>query len=396
MIDYLRSHLRVKLFLSYLAVILIGAGALLATTRFTAAPAFNRHVGMMDEFAPNNNMGNMMNGTGRQEGKPANEAELEERRDFQGRLLEEFQRSFREALSWSGLAAGLAALTVSFFLSQGIITPIRAMTTASQRLAKGKYDEEILIHRQDELGQLAASFNTMAGKLEQAEEMRRQLIGDVAHELRTPLTAIKGTMEALEDGILPAAPETYQEVQREAERLSRLVDDLQELSRVEAQAYEFSLAPIALNAPLQTIEKRFRPQFTEKGVKFEIMLPDPLPTITADEGRLIQIFTNLLNNALYYTPAGGQVNLRVENRPGNLLISVEDTGIGVPPGELEHIFTRFYRVDKSRSRHAGGSGIGLTLTKHLVEAHGGKIWVESKGKNQGSAFKFTLATEQDG
>lgn len=389
MIRYLRTHLGVKLFLSYFVVLFLGFLVLVVTMNYTSVAAFDRQIGTMAEFS-GNGAGAGAQGTGRQEGKPQSDAELETRHEFRGRLLEEFQKAFRSSLGISVVAAGIAALLVSFLLSRGITTPIFAMTEASQRLAEGKYDERVAIHTENELGQLAQSFNIMADKLERVEEMRRQLIGDVAHELRTPLTAIKGTMEALEDGVLPASADTYRDVQREAERLSRLVDDLQELSRVEAKAYKLSLVPVPFGTPLQTVEKRFMPLFAAKNVRFELVLPDELPTVSVDEGRLIQIFTNLLNNALYYTPEKGKVVLRVERKVDQLLVSIEDTGIGIPPDELKHVFTRFYRIDKSRSRHAGGSGIGLTITKHLVEAHGGTIWVESEGKDRGSSFKFTL------
>lgn len=397
MIRYLRTHLGVKLFLSYFVVLFLGFLVLVVTMNYTSLAAFDRQIGTMAEFSGNGvGAGAGAQGAGRQEGKPQSETELEARHDFRSRLLDEFQKAFRGSLGISIVAAGIAALLVSFLLSRGITTPIFAMTEASRRLAEGKYDERVEINNENELGQLAHSFNILAGKLERVEEMRRQLIGDVAHELRTPLTAIKGTMEALEDGVLPATADTYQDVQREADRLSRLVDDLQELSRVEAKAYELSLMPVSLGTPLQTIEKRFHPLFAAKHVDFKLVHPDALPIVSVDEGRLIQVFTNLLNNALYYTPEEGKVTLRVETKLDHLLISIKDTGIGIPPDELKQVFTRFYRIDKSRSRHAGGSGIGLTITKHLVEAHGGKIWVESEGKGQGSSFKFTLPLQKTG
>lgn len=394
MIRYTRTHLSARLFLSYFVVLFLGFLVLAVTMHHTSLAAFDRHIGEMAEFSNNGgNNGASNQGMGRQEGKPQGEEELEARREFRNRLLDEFQKAFWESLIFSVIGASIAALLASFLLSRGITTPILAMTAASQRLAEGKYDEDIENQRQDELGQLASSFNTMANKLEQVEEMRRQLIGDVAHELRTPLTAIKGTMEALEDEILPATAETYQDVLREADRLNHLVNDLQELSRVEAKAYRLALAPVALTDVFATIERRFRPQFEQEGIDFKVNTAQNLPSILADEGRLLQILTNLLNNAKIYTPKGGMVSLHVEERQNELLVSVADTGIGIPANELKHIFTRFYRVDKSRSRHAGGSGIGLTLAKYLVEAHGGRIWVESDGKNQGSVFKFTLPIE---
>ncbi|HEX7620482.1 MAG TPA: ATP-binding protein, partial [Anaerolineales bacterium] len=243
----------------------------------------------------------------------------------------------------------------------------------------------------DELGQLANSFNQMAEKLEQVEAMRRQLIGDVSHELRTPLTAIKGSMEGLMDGVLPGTVGTYQQIHQEAGRLARLVDDLQELSRVEAGAYPLDVRPVALSTLAQSTLKRFAAQALAKRVELRSDLPADLPIVLADQDRITQVLTNLVGNALQYTPEGGQVTIQSRRRQDEIHISVVDTGIGIPAEHLPHLFTRFYRVDKSRSRQAGGgSGIGLTIARHLVEAHGGRIWAESGGEGQGSTFSFTL------
>ena len=387
MIKYFRKHLGAKLFLSYFAVILIGAIALGATTELTAQSAFDKHLGGMEEFSPDGN------GMGMQSGKGNNEQAGEQRGEFRNQLYIQFKNSFQEALGWSALAAGIAALAVSLYLSRRVIIPVRAMTSASQRISDGHYGERVQEQSQDELGQLAHSFNQMAAKLEEVEEMRRQLIGDVAHELRTPLTTIKGSVEALEDGIMPASPETYQLILHEAERLNHLVDDLQELSRVEAGAYELNLGSLQLSSLAETIQKRFGYQFAEKGISFKSHIPSNLPSLQADERRIIQVLTNLLSNALSYTPKGGEVKLSASLVNDTVEITVKDNGTGISAEHLENIFTRFYRVDKSRARHAGGSGIGLTITKHLVEAHGGEIWAKSDGEGKGSSFTFTLPVD---
>jgi histidine kinase len=221
--------------------------------------------------------------------------------------------------------------------------------------------------------------------------MRRQLIGDVSHELRTPLTAIKGSMEGLMDGVLPANDETYQQIHQEADRLNRLVDDLQELSRVEAGAYELDLQPTQMAPLVETIAKRLRQQFESKRVKLNLSLPADLPPVLADEHRILQVLTNLTGNALQYTPEGGTVTISGTQEAKMVEITVRDTGVGIAPEHLSHLFDRFYRVDKSRSRAAGGgSGIGLTISRFLVEAHRGEISVKSDGVGKGSAFSFTL------
>lgn len=231
----------------------------------------------------------------------------------------------------------------------------------------------------------------MAEQLEQAEAMRRQLIGDVTHELRTPLTSIKGCMEGLVDGVLPPTPETFQQIHREADRLSRLVDDLQELSRAEAKAYSLDVRSVAVTNLVQTTVKRLSPQAMNKRIGLRSNLPAGLPPVLADEDRITQVLVNLAANAIQYTPEGGEVTIFAERHQDEIHISVKDTGIGIPPEHIANIFTRFYRVDKSRSRSAGsGSGVGLTIARHLVEAHGGRLWVESAGEGQGSTFTFSL------
>jgi histidine kinase len=264
------------------------------------------------------------------------------------------------------------------------------MTAASQRIAEGHYEERVQIRGADELGQLAGRFNQMAEKLEQVESMRRRLIGDVTHELRTPLTAIKGSAEGLLDGILPATDETYGQIHAEAERLSRLVDDLQELSRVEAHAYQLDFRDVDASALIRTVVKRMQFQFDERRIALTTNLPAQPLYIHVDEDRIVQVLTNLVGNSLNYTPADGQVTISVESSGKEARFSIRDTGVGIPPEHLPHIFDRFYRVDKSRSRAHGGSGIGLTIARHLVEAHGGKIWVESEGEGKGSTFVFTV------
>ena len=380
-----RKYLGAKLFLSYLLVIIAGGIALALTTKITVPTAFQRHLGMMEGTGEGGMMG-MMNGTG-ENGTGLRRGQGS---GFASDLYTNFQQSFSEALTWAALAAGAVALLLSVYLSQRVVQPVRAMMSASQRIAGGDYNERVQENGSYELGQLAHSFNQMASQLQQTEDMRRQLIGDVAHELRTPLTSIKGSMEGLIDGVIPASPETYQQIHQEAERLNRLVSDLQELSRVEAGAYELDLHPVEFGSLVKTVVKRLGRQFEDKNINLTLDVPDELPKIMADPDRIIQVLTNLLSNSLRYTHEKGDVTLGAYNEGTLLRIFVKDTGVGIPAEHLPHVFTRFYRVDKSRSRQAGGSGIGLTIAKFLIEAHGGEIWVESPGKDQGSTFIFTL------
>ena len=378
MIEYIRSRLSAKLLASYLIIILLVAIMLVSATQLTLPGAFDRHLGGM-----NPQMMDLQN--------PNHPLPPQRRPDVMLELYNNFRASFNDALTYALLASGLAALLVSLFFSRSVVAPLRAMMKASQRIAEGHYDERVRVTGTDELAQLGSRFNRMTERLEQTETMRRQLLGDVSHELRTPLTAIGGYMEGLIDGVLPATPETYEQVRHEALRLGRLVDDLQELSRVEARSFQLDLRPLALSVPLATIAKRLARTLEEKRINLTLNLPADLPPVLADEDRLTQVLTNLIGNALAYTPPDGEVTVSAQRRGNQVQVAVKDNGIGIPPEHLPHIFDRFYRVDKSRSRGAGGgSGIGLTIARHLVEAHSGRIQAESAGENKGSIFTFTL------
>jgi signal transduction histidine kinase len=373
MTGYFRSHLGAKLLLSYLAIILVGVLVLFLASQILLPASFNRHMAGMGVM-----QGMMGPGQGLGQGRMT-------------QLYQDFRASFNEALFYAAIAATIVAIILSLYLSRNVVAPVQAMSQASGRIANGHYEERVQVGGEDELAQLARQFNQMAEKLDQVETMRRQLIGDVSHELRTPLTAIKGSMEGLMDGILPANEETYQQIHSETDRLNRLVDDLQELSRVEARAYELDLRPLDVSSLVQTVTRRLGPRFESRQISLDTILAPDLPRVLADEGRVIQVLTNLVGNALQYTPENGRGQITVKQADRFVQFSIQDSGIGIPPEHLQHIFDRFYRVDKSRSRTSGGgSGIGLTIARALVEAHGGRLWAESDGEGQGSRFSFTL------
>ncbi len=365
------SRLGWKLMASYFIVIVMGVITLAIVAEMVVPATFNRHVMEMEEIMGANT-------------DPARMSQLE------ADLYANYQSAFSEALSLAAVIAVTSAFLVSFLVSRRVVTPIRKLMHASQHIAAGYYDERVTVMSDDELGQLAQSFNRMAETLHQTEQLRRELIGNVTHELRTPLTSIKGYMEGLLDGVLPATPDTFQQVYHEADRLQRLVNDLQELSRVEADAFTLHQKFVAAGTVIQRIADRLHPQFEAKGVTLTLQVPENLPSVWADEDRISQVLVNLMGNALQYTPSGGKVTVSAAQQSDELHISIADTGIGIPPEHLPHLFTRFYRVDKSRSRAGGGSGIGLTIARHLVEAHGGKIQVHSDGTGKGSTFSFSL------
>jgi histidine kinase len=372
MTQYFRHHLGAKLLLSYISIIVVGVFVLLISSQAILPATFNHHMSGMGMMMRNGMMG-------------------EANSNAMSQLYVDYRASFNEALLYAALAAMVVAVVLSLYLSRSVIAPVRAMSLATQRMTEGRYDERVQVSGQDELSQLAMHFNQMAEKLGEVESMRRRLIGDVSHELRTPLTAIKGSMEGLIDGVLPATNETFQQIHAEADRLNRLVDDLQELSRVEARAYKLDLHALDISSLMQTVTKRVTHQAALKHISIQVELAASLLPILADEDRTIQVLTNLISNALQYTPENGKILISAKRFNQEVEFSVHDTGIGIPGEHLAHIFDRFYRVDKSRSRQAGGgSGIGLTIARALVEAQGGRIWVESTGEGKGSTFRFTL------
>ncbi len=374
MIKIIRRHLGYKFFISYFVVILIGIIVLIAATTFTMPGAFDRHMAEMVEV-----MGPLAS-------------------NLENDLYSNFNKAVNESLLFSAAAAFISAVIVSLFVSKQVVAPVRRIMVASQHIAEGHYSERVQIpgsqdiEEMDELAQLSLSFNQMTLELEKAENLRKQLIGDIAHELRTPLATIKGSMEGLMDGVLAAGEDTYHQVYQETERLQRLVDDLQELNRVESGAIQLNLENHPVKELVEITQRRLLRQFADKGVNLELDIPDDLPEVSVDPDRIGQVLINLIGNSLQYTPSGGVVTVAAVEKKDQILVTISDTGIGISPQDLSTIFTRFYRVDKSRSRAGGGSGIGLTIAKHLVESHGGKIWAESPGLGKGSTIKVLLPT----
>lgn len=354
-----------KLFLSYLVILVVSVVVMAGTAEFLAPATLARHIARMQAVLGDS---------------PGLAADLDRN----------FRAAISEILVIATVAAFLAAVAISLFTTRRIVGPVESMMRASQRIATGDYHERVHVSSEDELGALAQTFNQMAEALERTEQRRMELVGDVAHELRTPLSSIRGTMEGLLDGVLAAESATFLDVQREVARLQRLVHDLEELSRAEAGQISLDAQSLAPADLIRTAVDRLRPQFEDKRVELHLDIAEALPGVVADSGRITQVLLNLVGNALQYTPSGGRVNLRCWHDERQLLVEVEDTGAGISPEHLSHIFERFYRVDKSRSRAGGGSGIGLTIARHLVTAHGGRIWATSPGPGQGSTFTFSL------
>jgi two-component system sensor histidine kinase BaeS len=384
------AGLGVKLFASYLIVVAIGIGTLVVAAGLATPSIFGLHMAQM--------MGNAGPGRGPGMGMGpgqivAGSGNSEAARQLDAELADAFRASLGQGLLVAAAAAVITAIGASLLVSRRIARPVSLLAEASHLIADGHYAERVAVSGQDELGELGASFNSMAAALEATEQRRAELIGDVAHELRTPLATLRGYLEGLMDGVVEPSDQTWVRLHDETGRLQRLVDDLQELSRAEAGQLMLQTRPLDAAGLTRDAVERLGPAYAEKGIRLETDLAAGLPTVLADADRTVQVLTNLLGNALRYTSAPGRVCVKVAPAGGRgVAISVSDTGVGIPPEHLSRIFERFYRVDKSRSRAQGGSGIGLTIARALIEAMGGRLWAESAGAGRGATFTFTLPT----
>jgi signal transduction histidine kinase len=290
---------------------------------------------------------------------------------------------------WGGLVAVAIAVALAFILSRHTLAPVKALTSAAERLGRGDFSQRVQIKDRGELGELAQTFNSMASDLERAEKLRQNMVADVAHELRTPLSNIQGYLEALRDGVVKPDKETIRSLYEEASLLSRLIDDLQELSLAEAGELKLALRTEDMGELIRQAVAAVEAQKKAKRVSIILEVPQVLPLVNIDSKRIGEVLRNLLENAVAHTAKGDTITVAAKPRDNWVEVSVTDTGEGIPTEELPNIFERFYRVDKSRARATGGSGLGLTIAKRLVEAHGGKIKVQSQ-PGKGSRFAFTV------
>jgi signal transduction histidine kinase len=301
------------------------------------------------------------------------------------RLSESINRS----LLLGGSLAIAIALILIFVLSRRITAPIGVLAKAARRLGRGDLSQRVQLRGEGEIAALAQAFNYMAADLEHDEQLRRNLVADVAHELRTPLSNIQGYLEAIRDGVMKPDTTTIRSLNEEVALLSRLVNELQELSLAEAGELKLVYQAEDINKLVKQAIDSWQPQLSAKEISLSLDLPDNLPLVNIDWQRVNQVLHNLLENAVAYTHKGGTINVAAAKQGDWVEVSVSDTGEGIPAEDLPNIFERFYRVDKSRARVTGGSGLGLTIAKRLVEAHGGKITVQSE-LGKGSRFSFTL------
>ncbi len=355
--------LRVRLVVMQLAVIVVGVIALVVVIEPLAKSFFQGHLDTMNQM-----MEGMMGG-------------------LLARDLESaFDNSLGRALVISVAASTVAALALSTFATRRILAPLDSVREASRRMAEGSYGERVEAPTEVELAALAEDFNSLAEALETTEQRRIRLISEVAHELRTPLTTVEGYLEGMLDGVFVPSEETLGAATRELRRIWRLADDLSLLSRTEEGSQPLRLVEVDVGALAVEVAGRLRPQFEAESIDLQVVALTGL-VVRADPDRITQVLTNILGNALAYTPGGGSVRLEGARRDGMAIVSVTDTGRGLTPGQREAVFERFYRADPGAP---GGTGIGLTIARSIARRHGGDVTAESAGPGRGSTFALRL------
>jgi signal transduction histidine kinase len=355
--------LRDRLLLSHSLVMLLGISTFMLASRFFSLEYFELHLRQMEL--------NGFNLTFPQQ-----------------ELLDGFEQALSRGGLWSMLFGVSTAGLLSYFASQRIVQPLKQLEQIMHRLAAGHLDERLPPSDIPELNRLSLSLNRMAADLASIEQRRRELVTDLTHELRTPLTIVQGYLEGLVDGAIAPSAETYQLLAREARRLQRLVNDLQMLSQAEAGYLPIWVKALDVFPLLESLSQCFADQIVENSPLLKLECPPDLPPVLADPERLEQILINLLGNALRFTEAGS-ITLHAWQDGEWLWLSVQDTGQGISSEDLPHVFERFWRSEQSRDRHSGGTGVGLAISKRLVELHGGKIEAESQ-LGKGSTFRFCL------
>ena len=308
--------------------------------------------------------------------------------------LSRLSQTVNRSLLWAGLVAGGGGLVLVTMMSSSALAPVRTLTGAARRLGRGDLSQRVSVRGEDEVGQLARTFNSMAEGMEQAETQRRNLVADVAHELRSPLSNIQGTIEAMRDGLMDRGDSSLDMLHEQTLHLSHLVDDLGLLAMAEAGDLRLDIKPDSVEDAARRSIEAFRARAEAKGVGLTVEAAENLPLAAMDRQRTQQIIGNLLDNAIRHTPAGGRVGVHVDSTGSEAVsVAVRDTGQGIAEDDLPLIFERFHRIDPSRTRATGGAGLGLTIARRLVEAQGGTIRADSEiGKGTTFTVELPAAT----
>jgi signal transduction histidine kinase len=280
----------------------------------------------------------------------------------------------------------MVGILVGVISSRGLASPLHKLAEAAKAVGSQDLSQRIEVKGSDEIREVAIAFNAMAEDLEEADVLRNNMLADIAHELRTPLTVIQGNLRAILDDVYELDKVEVARLYDQTRQLSRLVDDLHDLTLLEAKQFSLNSSDVNLSELVQDVSSIYVPIFEDQEITLTLDLPESEPSIQGDSARLTQCINNLLNNAIRHTPNGGEVTIQLSTDEDKVFLSVKDSGVGLDPEHLPYVFDRFYRADPDRNRRSGGSGLGLAITQALVVAHGGKILAASEGKDQGSEF----------
>lgn len=324
--------------------------------------------------------------------------------EYQKLLLERYQIDPAEAhrlflaaihrdLFWGTLTMLALTLLLTYLLTRWVLRPLFQIAAVTRKVAVGNYSERVNVVSRYEVGQLASAFNDMADNLEKIEGLRKNMVADIAHELRTPLTNLRGYLEGLSDSVIPPSPDTFRMLEQEVLRLVHLVEDLQQLARADAARAFLDLRELSLHELLGQIMDLYRPNFQEKEIDVQWRLEPGSDAVMADRDKLLQAIRNLANNAWKYTPRGGTVTISTVRTAEGIKTVFGNSGAKIAEKDIPYLFERFFRADRSRSRDAGGAGIGLAIVKELIEAHGGTVGAESD--ESGTWVWFTLPLKRD-
>lgn len=314
------------------------------------------------------------------------------------RLEQQFLHSMAVSLFWGTAIAVAVALILGTWLARYITSPLQRMTSAISRIIQGDLNSQLTVESSDEFGQVAMAFNEMSARLAKTEQARQRLVADVAHELRTPLTIISGQLELIQQGVREVTPETLLPIQDEILRLSRLVQDLHQLSQAEVGKLQLERQDTDIVELVEKIVAAFEIEADERGIHMMTTVSPaeakpPSIRLYIDPHRITQVLVNLLGNALRYTPPGGSIFLDIKKNLQGVRIAVADTGPGIPEEDLPYVFNRFYRAEQGRSRDTGGMGLGLAIAREFVAAHGGSLEVTSE-VGKGATFEVVLPESQ--